>query len=74
MILLRAAIPKTVRKPTSEPSEITSPVKYAASNPPTSAEGKVKKPSTARRRFPKDASRIRNVPIAAAIAKSSRRL
>ena len=30
MIPLRAAMPRTVRKPTSEPSEITPPLKYAA--------------------------------------------
>ena len=35
----------------------------AASSPPTSAEGRVRKPSIARRVFSKEASRMRNTPI-----------
>ena len=40
---MRAAIPKTVKKPTSEPSEMMPLAAYAASSPPTRAEGKVRK-------------------------------
>ena len=39
MIPLRAAMPKTVKKPTSDPSEMTPPPSQAASTPPTRADG-----------------------------------
>ncbi len=52
---LRAAIPKTVKKPTSEPSEMMPPAdESAASTPPTSADGRVKNRAGARRKLPKD--------------------
>ena len=46
MMPLRAAMPSTVRKPTSEPSEITPPLEYAARTPPTSAMGRARKVSS----------------------------
>src|SRR3970040_13606 len=61
MMPLRAAIPRIVRNPTSEPSEMTPSPKYAASTPPTRAEGKVKKEKVARRPFPKDTCRVRTI-------------
>ena len=41
-IPLRAAMPNTVKKPTSEPSEMIPPAIQAASTPPTSAIGNVR--------------------------------
>ena len=51
MMPLRAAIPKTVKKPTSEPSERIPSLANAASTPPTSAIGSVRKDSAARRQL-----------------------
>src|SRR5437773_11269635 len=59
MIPLRAAIPRIVKNPTSEPSEMTPSAKYTARTPPTSAEGSVKNESVARRQLPKDVTRSR---------------
>src|SRR4029453_14677558 len=47
MIPLRAAMPRTVTKPTSDPSERTPPVISAARTPPTSANGKRAKTTAA---------------------------
>src|SRR3989304_3674049 len=63
MMPLRAAIPKTVRKPTSEPSESTPPPTYAASTPPTRADGKVKKDRAASRVVPKRELDLPEVPF-----------
>ncbi len=41
MMPLRAAMPSTVTKPTSEPSDSTPPVRNAPTTPPTSANGSV---------------------------------
>ena len=51
---LRAAMPSTVRNPTSEPSEMIPPPAYAASTPPTRAEGSVTKDRVASRQLPND--------------------
>ena len=67
MMPLRATMPSTVKKPTSEPSEITPPPTQAMSTPPTSAEGRVTKASTASRKRRK-ASRSRTKIAAAATA------
>ena len=63
MIPFRAAIPSTVKKPTSEPSEMTPPVMHAASIPPTSADGRVRNDSSARRVLPNEACSRRKTPI-----------
>ena len=69
MMPLRAAIPSTVKNPTSDPSDSTPPPRYAASTPPTSAIGRVRNESTASRQLPNEAWSRRKTPIAAAIAK-----
>jgi hypothetical protein len=45
-------MPSTVRKPTSEPSEIVRPAMNAANSPPTSADGNVKNDRVASRQLP----------------------
>ena len=54
MMPFRAAMPSTVRKPTSEPSEITPPAPNAASTPPTSANGSVRNANMAKRQLRND--------------------
>src|SRR6266849_1165054 len=73
MMPLRAAIPNTVKNPTREPSEMTPPVTKAASTPPTSADGRVKKASAASRQLPKAACKRRKTPTAETSPKPSRR-
>lgn len=58
-------MPKIVRKPTSEPSEITPPPKNAPSRPPTRAEGSVRNDSSARRVLPNDVNRSKKIAAAA---------
>ncbi len=61
MMLLRAAMPSTVMKPTSEPSEMMPSPVQTASTPPTSAAGSAMKISSASRRLANDACRIRKM-------------
>ena len=49
---MRAAMPNTVKNPTSDPMERIPPVANAASTPPTSASGRVTKASSAGRQLP----------------------
>ena len=58
---MRAAIPNTVRNPTSEPSDSTPSPSYTASTPPTSAIGSSRNVSAARRRLPKAAWSSRKI-------------
>src|SRR5258706_592714 len=71
MIPLRAAIPSTVRKPTSEPSEIDPPPMNVASTPPTSAMGSARKATAAMRQLPKDRCSSMKMPTAAARARAA---
>jgi hypothetical protein len=71
---LRAAIPNTVKKPTSEPSESTPPAMNAASTPPTSAIGSVRKDMVASRQLLKDTCSSNRIAIAVPIEKRSMRL
>ena len=70
---LRAAIPKTVKKPTSEPSERTPPPANAASAPPTSAIGRVRKASVASRQLPNAACKQQEDRERAAAAEEEQR-
>src|SRR5687767_5573102 len=69
MMPLRTAMPITVKNPTSEPSEIVPPAANAASTPPTSAVGSVRKDTEARRQLRSAMFRSRKMPMAAAAAK-----
>ena len=69
-IPLRAAIPKTVRKPTSEPSETPLPSAPAIA-PPTSAMGNSRKLKSASRKPPNATWSRRKIATPAAIPKSS---
>ena len=67
---LRAAMPKTVKNPTSEPIErIPSAPSTTASRPPTSAIGKVTNERIASRQLRNEACSSRKIPIAAAMPK-----
>ncbi len=69
---LRAAMPKTVKKPTSDPSDTMPPAIQAAITPPTRAIGSVRKTSRASAPARNDAcssSRIR-MPVTPAVASS----
>jgi hypothetical protein len=65
MMPLRAAIPTTVTRPTSEPSDNTPPVKNAAAMAPTSANGSVRNTIVASLGVPKSTSRMRKIPASA---------
>ena len=65
MIPLRVTMPRMVKKPTSEPSEMMPPKKYTATAPPTSAVGQVRNDSSARRKRLKTTMRSTKIPAAA---------
>ena len=68
MIPLRATMPRIVKNPTSEPSEMMpSPNEKAASTPPTSAMGSVRNDRAASRPLRMDVSSRKKMPSAATL-------
>ena len=65
MIPLRAAMPSTVTKPTSDPSDTTPRVATTANTPPTSANGIVKATSKVGRHAPKSVNSSSTMPASA---------
>src|SRR5680860_1238979 len=57
-------MPSMAKKPMSEPREISPPVMKAANTPPTSAIGRARKTTDARRQLPNAACRSRKMPMA----------